>query len=213
MATPKHVVTATGDELVAALRAGDERAFTELVDHLHPSLVRLARTFVGSAAIADEIAQETWIGVLQGIDSFEERSSFKASVFRTLVERAKTRAEREARTVESSDAAGPAVDADRFLDAGHPRWPHHWAQPPRRFDELPQERLLTGATRAVIEHSIETLPPAQRQVIALRDVDGLDSEEVCALLGLSAGSQRVLLHRARSHVRRDLERYLEGGPA
>ena len=212
---PKHAATAD-QELIAALRAGDERAFTELVDRLHPSLVRLARSFVGSAAVAEEVAQETWVGVLRGVDSFEERSSIKTWIFRILVNRAKTRAERESRTVAFSDAAGadgPAVDADRFLDADHPRWPHHWAQPPRRFDEMPQERLLGNETRAVIDHSIETLPPAQRQVIALRDIDGLESDEVCALLGLSAGNQRVLLHRARSHVRRDLERYLEGEPA
>jgi RNA polymerase sigma-70 factor (ECF subfamily) len=204
MATPKHLVSVAPDEeLVAALRAGDERVFTELVEHLHPALVRLARSFVGSAKVAEEVAQEAWTGVLHGIDSFEGRSPLKAWIFGILVDRASGRAGHELRI----DTEDPAVDADRFLDLDHPRWPHHWAQPPRPFGELGSE------TRTVIEHSIETLPPAQRQVIALRDIDGLDSEEVCALLGLSAGNQRVLLHRARSHVRRDLERYLEGEPA
>jgi RNA polymerase sigma-70 factor (ECF subfamily) len=206
----------SGDaELVAALRAGDERAFVDLVEQLHPSLVRLARSWVDSPAVAEEVAQETWLGVLRGLDSFEARSSLKTWIFRILVNRAKTRGERESRTISFTDAAGrddftdcPAVDADRFLGPDH-RWPQHWAAPPQRWDELPEERLLGDETRALIEREIGTLPPAQRQVIALRDVEGLDGDEVCRLLDLTPGNQRVLLHRARSHVRRALERYLE----
>jgi RNA polymerase sigma-70 factor (ECF subfamily) len=209
---------APGDAaLVASLRAGDERAFVDLVEQLHPSLVRLARSWVHSPAVAEDVAQETWVGVLRGLDSFESRSSLKTWIFRILVNRAKTRAERESRTISFSDAAGngdgdrggPSVDADRFLGSDHPRWPHHWATPPRRWDELPEERLLGAETRALIESEIATLPSTQRQVIELRDVEGLDSDEVCHLLDLTPGNQRVLLHRARSRVRRALERYLE----
>jgi RNA polymerase sigma-70 factor (ECF subfamily) len=212
----QRVEAAPGDvELVAALRAGDERAFVDLVERLHPSLVRLARSWVDSPAVAEEVAQETWLGVLRGLETFEFRSSLKTWIFRILVNRAKTRGERESRTVPFSHAAadghdgGPSVDADRFLDESHPRWPHHWGSPPNRWEDLPEEQLLGHETRDVIEHSIGTLPPTQRQVIALRDIEGLDSDEVCALLNLSPGNQRVLLHRARSHVRRALERYLE----
>ena len=203
-------------DLVAALRAGDERAFVGLVEQLHPSLVRLARSWVDSPAIAEEVAQETWLGVLHGLDSFEFRSSLKTWIFRILVNRAKTRGERESRTISFTDAAGrddasngPAVDADRFLDADHPRWPQHWATPPQRWDELPEERLLGDETRALIEHEIAELPRTQRRVIELRDVEGLDGDEVCRLLDLTPGNQRVLLHRARSQVRRALERYME----
>jgi len=213
-----HVQAAPpGDaELVAALRAGDERAFVDLVEQLHPSLVRLARSWVDSPAVAEEVAQETWLGVLRGLDSFESRSSLKTWIFRILVNRAKTRGERESRTISFTDAAGrngssdaPSVDADRFLGPDHQRWPQHWAAPPQRWDELPEERLLGDETRELIEREIATLPPAQRQVIELRDVEGLDGDEVCRLLDLTPGNQRVLLHRARSHVRRALERYLE----
>jgi RNA polymerase sigma-70 factor, ECF subfamily len=213
-----HVQTAPpGDaELVAALREGDERAFVDLVEQLHPSLVRLARSWVDSAAVAEEVAQETWVGVLRGLETFEFRSSLKTWIFRILVNRAKTRGERESRTISFSDAAGnfasdegPAVDADRFLGSDHPRWPQHWATPPQRWDELPEERLLGDETRELIERAIAALPHAQRRVIELRDVDGLDGDEVCRLLDLTPGNQRVLLHRARSHVRRALERYLE----
>ena len=216
VAAHDHLAAAPGDvELVAALRAGDERAFADLVERMHPSLVRLARSWVDSPAVAEEVAQEAWLGVLRGLDTFEFRSSLKTWIFRILVNRAKTRGERESRTVPFSDAAGasepdrPSVDPDRFLDADHARWPHHWGTPPQRWDELPEERLLGSETRTLIEHEIQSLPPAQRQVIELRDVEGMDSDEVCQLLGLSAGNQRVLLHRARSHVRRALERYLE----
>jgi RNA polymerase sigma-70 factor (ECF subfamily) len=216
VAARDRLAAPSGDaELIARLRAGDERAFTDLVERLHPSLVRLARSWVASHAVAEEVAQETWLGVLRGLDSFEGRSSLKSWVFSILVNRAKTRGERESRTVPFSATAaaaaadGPSVDADCFLDAGHPRWPGHWAQPPRRWEDLPEEHLLGRETHALIEHSIEGLPAVQRQVIALRDVEGLDSDEVCDLLGLTAGNQRVLLHRARCHVRKALERYLD----
>ncbi|HKP89248.1 MAG TPA: sigma-70 family RNA polymerase sigma factor [Thermoleophilaceae bacterium] len=192
--------------LVDRLRKGDEAAFMELVERYHGALVRLAQSFVPSRAVAEEVAQETWLGVLNGIDRFEGRSSLKTWIFRILVNRAKTRGERESRSVPFSsleDAEGePAVDPDRFASAGN------WSSPPRRWEGEPVERLLAGEEREVIDATIAELPPAQRSVITLRDIEGLDADETCDLLDLTDGNQRVLLHRARSRVRQALEDYL-----
>jgi RNA polymerase sigma-70 factor (ECF subfamily) len=191
--------------LLERLRAGDDAAFMELVERHHGALVRLAQSFVSSRAVAEEVAQETWLGVLRGIDRFEGRSSLKTWIFRILVNRAKTRGEREARSVPFSSLerpGEPSVDPDRFVEAGA------WASPPRRWDGEPEERLLAGEARAAIDAAIASLPPAQRQVITLRDVEGLDADEVAELLDLTAGNQRVLLHRARAKVRQALEEYL-----
>jgi RNA polymerase sigma-70 factor, ECF subfamily len=192
--------------LLDRLRAGDEAAFMELVERHHAALVRLARSFVSSRAVAEEVAQETWLGVLNGIDRFEGRSSLKTWIFRILVNRAKTRGERESRSIPFSSLEqgedGPSVDPDRFLDAGA------WSSPPRAWEGEPVERLLAGEARDVVDAAIEKLPPVQRQVITLRDVEGLDADETCRVLDLTDGNQRVLLHRARSHVRQALEEYL-----
>ncbi len=203
-------------ELCAALRRGDEAAFAQLVSRYHAPLRRLALTYVRSAAVAEEVVQETWLGVIRGIGSFEERASLKTWIFRILANTAKTRAQREARTVPlsalaplSDDEDGPAVDPDRFLDQQHERWPGHWASPPSRWDELPEEHLVGRETLDTLRRAIDALPPAQRQVIVLRDVEGWEAEEVCTLLGLSEGNQRVLLHRARSKVRQALEDRLD----
>jgi RNA polymerase sigma-70 factor, ECF subfamily len=202
-------------ELCAGLRRGDEAAFAKLVALYHAPLRRLALSYVRSAAVADEVVQETWLGVVRGIGSFEERSSLKTWIFRILANTAKTRAQREARTVPLSSlvVAGdgdddPAVDPSRFLDQQHERWPGHWASPPARWDEVPEEHLTGRETLDALQAAIAGLPPAQRQVIVLRDVEGWDAEEVCDLLGLSEGNQRVLLHRARSKVRQALEDHL-----
>jgi RNA polymerase sigma-70 factor (ECF subfamily) len=201
--------------LLERLRAGDEAAFMTLVERYQGSLVRLAQSFVPSRAVAEEVAQETWLGVLNGIDRFEGRSSLKTWIFRILVNRAKTRGERESRSVplSSLDLAGdpdePAVDPDRFLDE-QARKPGLWATPPRSWAEEPEERLLSAETRGVIDSAIERLPAAQRRVITLRDVEGLDARETSELLEVSDGNQRVLLHRARSKVRQALEDYLDG---
>jgi RNA polymerase sigma-70 factor (ECF subfamily) len=199
--------------LVAALKRGDEAAFLELVDRHHALMVRVAQGYVRSRAVAEEVAQEAWLGVLHGIGRFEERSTLKTWIFRIVVNRAKTRAERERRTVPFSALEGDddesAVDPSRFLDAHHPRWPGHWAQPPRRWDELPEECLLSRETLSLAREAIDELPVRQREVILLRDVDGWSPEEVCDALGLSEGNQRVLLHRARSRVRAALERHLD----
>jgi RNA polymerase sigma-70 factor (ECF subfamily) len=202
------------ERLCDALRRGDEQAFAELVGRYHTSLVRVAMLYVRNAAVAEEVAQETWLGVLGGLDRFERRSSLKTWIFRILTNRAKTRAERESRTVPFSalarddEDAGPAVEPDRFLDASHPTWPGHWASPPESWAGVPEGRLLAGETRDVIREAIKALPPMQAQVIALRDVEGWSAPEVCALLEISEANQRVLLHRARSKVRAALERYL-----
>ena len=197
--------------VVKALRARDESVFEMLMREYNPSLLRVAQIYVTSRAVAEEVVQETWLGVLNGIDRFEARSSLKTWIFRILTNIAKTRAQREGRTLpfsalERPDAVPePAVSPERFLPPDHARWPGHWAAKPEPW---PEERLLAGETRAVVEHAIEQLPPAQRAVISLRDVEGWSSEETCNALGLSETNQRVLLHRARSKVRQALEDYL-----
>lgn len=198
-------------ELVAALRRGDEAAFMNLVELYGPTLLRVARMYVPSAAVAEEVVQETWLGVLSGLDRFEGRSSLKTWIFRILANRARTRAVRESRTVpfaalaREDDEGGPSVDPERFLDANHPRWPGHWWYPPSNWDDVPEQRLLARETRAAIETAIAELPPVQRQVVTLRDVEGWPAHEVCELLELSEANQRVLLHRARSRLRAALE--------
>ena len=162
-----------------------------------------------SSAVAEEVVQEAWLGVLQGIQNFEGRSSLRTWIFRILVNTAKTRAEREGRTVPLSAFTlhddDPAVDPSRFLDQQHERWPGHWASPPARWDEVPEEYLAGRETLDALESAIDALPPMHKQVIVLRDIEGWPAEEVCDLLGLSVGNQRVCLHRARSRVRQVLE--------
>lgn len=191
-------------ELVARLRAGDEAAYTEIVRRYHGALVRVASAHVRSAALAEEIAQDAWVAVLNGLARFEGRSSFRTWLFTIAANLAKTRGTREARTVPFSALAREEgenerpVEADRFKDDGH------WGDAPAEW-RSPEARLQGGETLALIERAIAELPEAQRTVITLRDVRGLDADEVCELLGLSDGNQRVLLHRARAKVRRMLE--------
>jgi RNA polymerase sigma-70 factor, ECF subfamily len=199
-------------DLVARLREGDETAFAWLVDAYGAQMLRVARMYVRDRAVAEEVVQETWLAVLNGIDRFEGRSSLKTWIFRILANRAKTRGQRESRTVpfsalggDSADPGEPAVDPDRFLAADDPRTPRAWASPPR---DWPEDRLLAGETLDVVRQAIEELPDAQRTVISLRDVEGWSAEEVAKALEISDGNQRVLLHRARSKVRDALERYL-----
>jgi RNA polymerase sigma-70 factor (ECF subfamily) len=201
--------------LVDALRRGDDAAFAWLLDHYDGPLRRLARTYVPSAAVADEVVQETWLGVIRGIDRFEQRSSVKTWLYRILMNVARTRGVRESRSVPFSSAAGaleegvePPVSAERFQGPGE-RHPGHWAAPPTPWDEEPEERLLSRETLAAVAEAVAQLPPAQREVITLRDLDGWTSAEVCNALSLSETNQRVLLHRARSKVRRALEEHFE----
>jgi RNA polymerase sigma-70 factor (ECF subfamily) len=204
---------ASDAELVRGLRSGDEATFTQLVRELGPSLLRVALLYVSTRAVAEEVVQETWLGLLRGLDRFEGRSSLKTWVFRILVNTAKTRGEREGRSIPFASLAPevesdePAVEAERFDPAG--RWAGHWSSSPLRFDDLPEERLLAAETRAVVEQAIASLPASQRAVVSLRDVEGWSSEEVRNVLGVSETNQRVLLHRGRSGVRRALERYLK----
>ena len=203
-------------QLLLALRRRDEQAFATLVDRYHARLVRLASLFVANQAVAEEVAQETWIGVLQGIDRFEGRSSFRTWLFRILTNQAKRRGQREARSLPfaafaraDTDDAEPAVAPERFLPAGD-EWAGHWVSYPQNWRETPEERFLSRETRALVQQAIDTLPTNQRIVITLRDVEGFASAEVCNALAISETHQRVLLHRARSKVRAQLERHLEG---
>jgi RNA polymerase sigma-70 factor, ECF subfamily len=199
--------------LIDALKRRDEAAFVGLVRRYQGPLLRLALVYARSRAVAEEIVQDTWLGVLQGIERFERRSSFKTWLFRILVNRARTRGEREGRTVPFSalgdalEPAEPAVPPTRFLGTGHAEWPSHWAVPPESWGASPEERLLARETLQLIEEAIAALPPAWREVITLRDVEDLTSEEVCNVLAISETNQRVILHRARSRVRGALERH------
>ena len=204
--------------LVGALRGGDERAFATLVETHQASLRRVARLYVGNPAVVEEVVQDTWLGVIQGLWAFEGRSSLKTWIFRILINRAKTRAVREGRTVpftslgsDDPDDAEVTVNADRFLPADHPTAPGHWAQSPRDLEPSPERRLVTQETQDRLRIAIEGLPPKQRLVLCLRDVEGWSSDEVCNALGLGETNARVLLHRARSKVRAALAFYLEGG--
>jgi RNA polymerase sigma-70 factor, ECF subfamily len=211
VAQPSSTV-ADDSAVVAALRRGDEAAFSALVGAYSSSLLRLAQDFVRTRAVAEEVVQETWLAVLSGIDRFEERSSLKTWIFRILVNKAKTRGVREARTVPFSAIAvegeEPAVPEDRFRGADD-QWPGHWASPPRPLDTLPEQRLLGREAREQLVVALEALPDSQRVVVTLRDVAGWDADEVCDTLGLSECNQRVLLHRGRAKLRAAFERYLE----
>jgi RNA polymerase sigma-70 factor (ECF subfamily) len=208
--------TPVADEskLLARLRAGDQSAFAEIVDAYYPTMLRLARMYVSSRAVAEEVVQDAWVGVLNGLDRFEGRSSLKTWVMRIVVNTARTRGERESRTLPFSALAGddldePAVEPERFrgpTDA----FPGHWTAYPRDWRTLPEGTLEARETMDVVRQAIDRLPPMQRIVILLRDVDGWPAEEVCEALELSDGNQRVLLHRARSIVRKALEDYLGG---
>jgi RNA polymerase sigma-70 factor, ECF subfamily len=199
-------------ELVQQLRAGDEAAFMELIDRYGPTMLRVAQMYVRDRATAEEVVQETWLAVLNGIDRFEQRSSLKTWLFRILTNRAKTRGERDGRQVPFSSLTGAeaegdelSVDPDRFLGPDSPT-PGAWAAPPRAW---PEDRVLARETLGVIGMAIDQLPEAQREVIRLRDIEGWTPMEVADALEITDGNQRVLLHRARSKVRAALEEYLD----
>jgi len=198
-------------QLVAALRAGDEEAFTMLVTTWHATLKRVARAYVRTDAIAEDVVQETWLAAIAGLDRFEERASLKTWLFHILANRARTRAVREARSVPFTALAGgqddPAVDPDRF-NGEDDAWPGHWAAPPRPWED-PERRLQSLEARELLRAAIGGLPEMQQAVLTLRDVEGLEAQEVCELLDLSDANQRVLLHRARARVRTELEHWFE----
>ena len=200
------------ENVLAALRAGDAVQFAALVDRHSPAMIRVAMAYVPSRAAAEEAVQETWIAVMRGIQGFEGRSSVKTWIFRILTNVAMRTGARERRSVPFSTLADaestdePTVDPERFLPADHELFPGHWVIMPAPWP-TPEEGLLGGETREVITAAIAALPPAQRTVIALRDVEGWSSEEVCEALDISPGNQRILLHRARSRVRNAIEDY------
>ncbi len=197
-------------ELVERLRAGDEDAFMTLVRRLSPSLLRVARMYVPSQAVAEEVVQETWLGVLTGIGRFEGRSTLKTWIFRILMNRARTRGERERRTVpfaalagEEAEGGWQAVDLDRFTPDGS------WGAPPRRWQEDPELALRSEEAVAKVRAEVAKLPEMQRLVITMRDLEGLASEDVRNALDISETNQRVLLHRARAKVRAALEDFFD----
>jgi RNA polymerase sigma-70 factor, ECF subfamily len=207
------------DELVEALRGGDEAAFVALVRAHHSMLVRVALTYVSSRAAAEEVVQETRLAVLEGLERFEGRSSLRTWIFRIAANIARSRAARERRCRPFSSLAGgeaasaePCVEPRRFLPADHPTSPGRWARRPEAWD-TPETRLLARETQDVIRAAIERLAPAQRLVVTLRDVEGWSADEVCEALELTAANQRVLLHRARCSVRAALERHLGAAEA
>ncbi len=204
---------ASGDErdLLERLRAGEHAAFVALVTRHGGALIRLATTFVRDRSMAEEIVQDAWVAALENLDGFEGRASLRTWLFHIVANKARTRIAREARSVPFSAFAGPderegpAVDPDRFDERGM------WKDPPGPWSEENPERLAHGnETRAAIEQAIAALPEAQRAVITLRDIEGLETEEICNLLGVTVSNQRVLLHRARSKVRQALEKHMSG---
>ena len=202
------------DRLVARLRAGDEAAFEGLVRRYHGEMLALARSYVRTREVAEEVVQETWLAVLQAIDRFEGRSSLKTWVFRILINTAMTRGGREARTVpfsalEGDDGEGPTIDPDRFRATGE-SGAGHWRAEPGDWRMLPEERLLGREAIEVVRRAVEELPPRQAQVIAMRDIAGFSPDEVSMTLRVTRGNQRILLHRARARVRTALERHIDG---
>ena len=195
--------------LVEGLRTGDEAAFAAVMRMYGRGMLRVAEMYVSSRAVAEDVVQEAWVGVLRGIGRFEGRSSLKTWLYRIVANTAKTRGVRESRSVPFSSLGDGGdegtVDPDRFIGSGE-RFPGHWAVPPQAW--APESRLLADEALEVVERAIEMLPPAQRAVITMRDVQGFTSEEVCNALDLTETNQRVLLHRARAKVRSALEEYM-----
>lgn len=208
------------DVLVGNLRKRDEAAFQSMLDAWSPGMLRLARSFVSTNASAEEVVQEAWLAVIRGIDGFEGRAAFKTWVYRILVNTAKKRGIAESRTVPFGsllgEDEGPSVDPDRFRPAGDP-YPGHWkaGQKPQHWSE-PETATERAEFARVVAGALAELPDRHRIVLVLRDMEGYSSEEVCGLLDISAGNQRVILHRARAAIRTKLEGFFDadllGGP-
>jgi len=185
-------------ELLERLRAGDEEAFVALIGRYNHALFYVARSFVPTDAIAEEVVQDTWMAVVRGLSKFEGRSSIKTWLVRIAINRARSTGTRESRVLPLSRTEA-AVDPNRFDKTGH------WMTPPENFIEDTEDRVIAGLLSERIRSSLENLSESQRQVVTLRDVEGLDSKEVCKLLEITESNQRVLLHRGRSRLRQDLE--------
>lgn len=198
-------------DLLQRLRAGDEAAFEALVEMYNAPMLRLASMYVADTRLAEEVVQDTWIGMLRGLDRFEGRSSLKTWLFSILVNRARTNAKREGRYVPletGEEDYEPSVAPERFHPQGHP-FADDWISLPANWDEIPEEHLSSQETLEQIDRAIRSLSEQQREVITMRDIEQLSAEEVCNVLGISETNQRVLLHRARSKVRQQLENYLK----
>lgn len=202
-ARPILSVMDSDGELLLRLRSGDERAFVSLVERYHEPMLQLAASFVPSRAVAEEVVQDTWLAVLRGLEGFEERSSLKTWLFRILVNRARTTGSREQRSIPVADPE-PAVDPSRFEASGS------WGDPPEHWIEAAEGRMEAGKLVHRIRAWIDELPARQREVVLLRDIEGMSSEEVCTVLALTEGNQRVLLHRGRGKLRQVLEAELGG---
>lgn len=195
------------EALLSALKDGVEDVFCDLVERWGGMMLRVALMHVPNRAIAEEVVQDTWLTVLRTLDRFERRSAFRTWVLGIVVNLARSRARAERRASAPAAEFDAAVDPARFLAADHPRWPHHWATEPLPW-RTPEDNLLAAETIHVISEAVQELPPAQREVLVLRDLEGVPSDEVCNILNITGTHQRVLLHRARSRVRAALERYL-----
>ncbi len=203
-------MTGTTDEsaLIAALRAGDQDAFARLVDEYTPAMLRVACIYVPSHAIAEEVVQETWMALVRGVSQFEGRSSLRTWLFAVMTNIAKNRGIRERRDKEADSAyAGATVDPVRFHGSEHAA-PGSWKEPPAAFPDSPEGSVLNQELRGIAQRELDKLPERQRIVVTLRDMLGLDSAEVCELLDITAGNQRILLHRGRAAIRQVLEDYV-----
>jgi RNA polymerase sigma-70 factor, ECF subfamily len=211
---PQQSVQTDEALLIEQLRQGDQAAFTTLVDRYHTGMIRLAQAFVADRSTAEDVAQETWLGVLRGLPSFEGRSSLRTWLYRILINRAKTRGQRDSRVVpfsaqsQSESTSDDNNEVASMLFSTQEPDAQHWISSPQSWQDLPEQRMLSLEVRTFIEQAIATLPESQRAVISLRDLEGWSSVEVCNVLGLSETNQRVLLHRARERVRRALAAYL-----
>jgi RNA polymerase sigma-70 factor (ECF subfamily) len=190
---------------LAALRAGDERTFADLVDELSPRMLKLARVYLATAALAEEAVQEAWMVVLERLDRFEGRSSLSTWILGIVLNVARARDRHESRSRPFSSVSTddePSIDPDRFLGPDHERWPGHWAIAPPPW---PEQAVETAEAARVMRETVAMLPQAQRAVITLRDMIGCTPQETCSALGLTDANHRVLLHRARTKVRGALE--------
>jgi RNA polymerase sigma-70 factor (ECF subfamily) len=203
--------------LIGRLRDGDQAAFTEMIRSFGPTMLRIARLYVRSDEVAEEVVQEAWISVLEGLERFQGRSAFRTWVLTIVVHSALRRGQREARSApfssvgkDSGSASGDdGLELDRFFSGDHPRWPSTWTTVVPRLEELPEEKLLSGEAMGVVETAISQLPDTQAAVLILHDIEGLPAEEICETLELADGNRRILLHRARNRVRAALEHYFD----
>lgn len=215
--TDSQALSPEDARLVSRLRAGDQAAFVETIRSFGPTMLRIARLYTRSEEVAEEVVQDAWISVLEGLERFEGRSAFRTWVLTILVHSALRRGKREARSTpfsavaqDRSSASGEDnLDLDRFFSGDHPRWPFAWATVVPRLDALPEEKLLSAEAMGVVETAISELPETHAAVLVLHDIAGRAPEEICETLELTDGNRRVLLHRARNRVRAALEHYFD----